>query len=166
MAFTAFNSTEIQAGKPTKQELFTKLKDNFDDHESRLLNTEASLANFRPIAFDALGEYWRFGSPQTEVLWERINFDITLTAARLWVIEAGTSGTLEVDVFLYRGADPAISIFSTPPSVGFAAGNRALSTNAVFSVTNLLAGDFLELRINSVQTSSKTFHLFLEFEKT
>ena len=44
MAYESFNNSEIQSGRPTKQELFQKEKDNFDDHEDRISSLENSTA--------------------------------------------------------------------------------------------------------------------------
>lgn len=40
MAFTSISSTLINVGKAVKREIFTLIKDNFDDHESRLIAVE------------------------------------------------------------------------------------------------------------------------------
>jgi len=45
MSFTTITSTEVEAGKPVKESLFTKVKDNFDDHESRITANAVSLEN-------------------------------------------------------------------------------------------------------------------------
>ena len=45
MAFSALTTAEVQAGQPVKQSLQTKIKDNFDDHESRITANAVSLEN-------------------------------------------------------------------------------------------------------------------------
>ena len=55
MSFTAITSTEIEAGKPVKESLFTKVKDNFDDHESRITANAVSLENKYGSSFFNLG---------------------------------------------------------------------------------------------------------------
>ena len=42
MAFKQLNNSDIEVGKPTKKSLFKTIKDNFDDHESRLSALSAS----------------------------------------------------------------------------------------------------------------------------
>jgi hypothetical protein len=166
MSFTALNSSEIAASKPTKQELFQKIKDNFDDHESRITTVEGATQSFRPLEYAVFGDYWRFGGSQTEIMLDRMNLNITLTAARLLIKSAGTSGTTEVDVLYKRGVGAWTSIFSTKPSVVYSAGNYAISTNAILSTTALLAGDLLRIDITSVQSQTNGFILQLEYEKT
>ena len=36
MSYQTINNTEIETGKPVDQALFTKVKNNFDDHELRI----------------------------------------------------------------------------------------------------------------------------------
>lgn len=166
MAYSALNSTEVSAGKPTKSELFTKIKDNFSDHESRIGVLETAIGAYRPIEFVVVGEYWRAATPQTGALYDRVNFNITLTSARIFLSTAGTAGTLSCDVLYKRGAGSWTSIFSTQPSIVYTAGDNALSSNAVLSTTELLASDLLRFDISTTQTASGLFVLQLEFEKT
>lgn len=166
MAFTAFNSTEIEAGKPNKQELWTKTKDNFDSHEDRILTLEASIASFVPLTFEVFGPYTVNAAPQTGVMYERISFNMTALACRIMVQTAGPSGTLEVDIKYKRGAGAFTTIFSTKPSVSYSAGDLGLSTNGVLSVTDFLAGDIFRLDITSNQGSgAEGFIVYLEYER-
>lgn len=165
MAFTAINSLEIETGEPVKKELFTKVKDDLDDHESRMTVVESAITAFLPIEFGVWGIYPAAGANQTNVLVERITFNMTLLGARLLIKTAGTAGTTDVDIQLKRGAGAFGTIFSTRPSVLYSAGDYALSTNAVFSTTDLLAGDILRLDIVTSQTAADTFILYLEYQK-
>lgn len=165
MAFVALNSTEILSGKPVKNDLTLKIKNNFDDHESRIGVLETAIGSFRPIEFVVQGEYWRYGGSQTEVMIDRMNYNMTLTAARLMIKTAGTSGTTGIDILYKRGAGAWTSIFSTTPSVLYSVGDYGISTNAIFSTTALLAGDLLRLDILSVQTLGNGFDLQLEYVK-
>jgi len=45
MAFKVINTTEISEAEPLKQELWTKVKNNFDDHESSIDDIEQALAS-------------------------------------------------------------------------------------------------------------------------
>lgn len=165
MSYSAVTSAEVAAGEPTKQELFTKIKDNFSDHETRLTVVEAATAAFLPIEFNLTGRYADFGSTQTGVLYYRVPFNMTLTGARLLIWTAGSAGTTEMDVLYKRGVGAYTTIFTTKPSVAYGSGDNALSTNAVISVTSLLAADLLRLDISAVQTAGTGATLFLEYEK-
>jgi hypothetical protein len=163
MAFIEITSAEITAGEPTSQALFQKIKDNDDDINSRMGVVELAINTFAPIRFSVTN--YSALTPATEVDIERVHFDMTLLGARLLVVDAGTSGTLEIDIEYKRGGGSWSTIFSTKPSVVYSLGNYALSTNAVFSVTDLLSGDLLRLNINTPQVNNRQFILLLEYER-
>lgn len=169
MAFITVPTSIIESGDPVTQELFdTYVKDNLDDHESRLVSLEGGSA----VAYEPL--YWNITGPyenSVPLVWTdgfiRLNFNITLLAGRLTIATAGSSGTTEIDFLYKRGAGAWTSVFSTKPSVGFAAGNMATSTNAIFSTTALLTGDFIRMHITTTQAGGPLGLLgFLEYEKT
>jgi len=167
MAFSPISSGDIDAGDPVKQELWQKTKDNFDDHESRIVTLEGSVTSFRPILFNVHG----YPIIEDETLLERMNFDITVTSARLFVIQRGTGGTYTIDIEKSTDGGGSFStIFSTLPAVAFSDGNYALSTNQVLSVTSFSAGDFMRLNFDTVQTQTGGAEVLLqaivEFSKT
>jgi hypothetical protein len=164
MSFTAFTSQEIASGEPVAQELWSKVKDDFSDHESRLANTEAAIQTFMPIKFEIKGSYGSVAAPITGIGYDRIFSNIRITSARVFVITAGASGTLEVDIQYKRGVSAFTSIFSTRPSVAFGAGNFALSSNAVMSTTDLEPGDILRLDTVTHQVGQTEFHVYLTIE--
>jgi hypothetical protein len=165
MSFTTVSTAEIAVGEPVKKDLLQKVKDDLDDLNSRTTVVESAISAFLPIEFGVWGNYASGGSNQTNVLVERITFNMTLLGARLYIKTAGTSSTTDVDIQLKRGAGAYATIFSTRPSVAFGSGDNAVSTNAVFSTTSLLAGDLLRLDIITAQQASNTFLLQLEYQK-
>ncbi len=164
MAFDPIDSGQIEAGDPVTQELFQKTKDNFDDHESRLVIVEAATGSFDPIPFDILGRIGNLNAPKLDLMKFRVVFDATILAARLVVYEAGTAGSIEVDVRKKPLAGSYTTIFSTRPSVAFGAGSDAVSTNAVLSDTSLSAGDILTLDLTAIQIGMGSASLYLEIE--
>lgn len=164
MAYTPFTTAEVTAGEPVTQDLFTKVKDDFADHETRITAVEAATSSYRPLEYDIQGGYWGLTIPYTGILYDRINFSMTLLAARLIIVTAGTSGTTTVNVEYKRGAGSWTTIFTTKPSVAYTAGDLAVSTNAVLAVTSLQAGDFLRVNIDTVQQVTFGLKLQLEYE--
>lgn len=164
MAYNAISSLLIQAGKALKQELMSLVKDNFDDHESRLTTVEGVVNVYRPIRF-RVTNYEEF-VPATEVDVERIPFAMTLQGVRLLVLDAGSAGTVEVNLEYKRGGGAWTNILTTNPSVAFGAGDYALSSNGVLSVTSLQAGDLLRLNIVTAQTGNEEIIVYVDFEKT
>lgn len=163
MSFIALTAEQIVTGEPVAQELLQKTKDNFDDHEARLGTVEDAVNSNTPIRF-AVTNYYNL-TPATEVDVERIAFDLVILGARLLVLDAGVSGTLEVDIEYKRGAGAWTSIFSTTPSLDYSAGDYALSSNAVLSEAQLLLGDLIRLNILTPQIRNKKFIFLIEFER-
>lgn len=168
MAFDALNVAEVAAGEPTKQELFNKIRLNFDDHESRLLVVEGATNAFLSIDFGANGLYGPLSTQVNIAGYIRIPFNLTIISGRLLIDKAGTAGTTEIDILFKRGVAAFVSLFTTRPSVPFGDGNIALSTNGVLDATkvDLLAGDILRCDLTASQTLGKGFVGILEFEKT
>lgn len=165
MAYTPFNSTEVLPSKPNKTELWTKVKDNFDDHEGRLTSLESTGLNAFPIQFQVKGAHYLYGS-LTGLATVRVVQNITLTSATLVIIDDGSSGTLEVDVQRKPPIGSHATIFSTRPSIVAGSGSHTVSTNAVLSVTSLSTGDFLRLDTVSVMTGCDEFYVQLTYEFT
>lgn len=163
MAYTSLTSADLVSKKPVKQELWTTVKNDLDDHETRLLALEATGLIVPPIQFIVQGTHYFFGA-QTGVCFVRVPYSITLTDAKLYIPDVGSSGTLEVDIQKKSGAGAFATVFSTKPSLAFGAGDHSTSTNAVLSVTTVTAGDFLRLDISQVQTGCIEFHLYLYHE--
>ena len=57
MAFITIPSSAIEVGRAIKKSLFTLIKDNFDDHESRLNLVEAGVEGVLPLVFNVNGNY-------------------------------------------------------------------------------------------------------------
>jgi len=147
MAFVAITTAETEAGKPTKQELFVKIKDNFDDHEVRIASLETGIGVFRPVQFYVQGDFFRLGTV-TDFMNDRINFDTTLTSGKLTILDAQASGTLTVDILFKRGASPFASIFSVKPTLSGA--NAAFTVNSgTLGTTALLTDDILRLDLTT-----------------
>ena len=164
MSFVVINSSEIEAGDPVTQELFAKVKDSFDNHETRIQTVEAATLSAFPIKFEVISAY---ASPATTgIIYERIFHNITLTSGKIFVVDAGVSGTTEIDIKYKRGVGAFTSIFSVVPSVAFGLGDNYLSTNGVLSTAEILSGDILRLDITTGQEFSTTTHFYLTFNFT
>lgn len=164
MAFTAITTTEIEAGKANTNPLWEKVRLNFNDHESRLTTVENSTSSFLNIPFEVQGRV----KAATAILPIRINFNSSISSARLVVEDAGSAGTCEVDLKYGAAGGPFTSIFSTRPTVAFGAGDLGISSNAVLTSNPYLAtaGNYLILDIISVQTGQKGLVLYVEYLPT
>jgi hypothetical protein len=164
MAFVTIPSTIIESGDPVTQELFnTYIKNDLDDHETRLVSLEGgSAVAYVPFYWTVKG----YLTTLTDCGFIRVPFDITLLAARLLTQVAGSGSSTEVDIEYKRGAGAWTSVFSTKPSVS-STSDYTLSVNAVLSTTAILSGDLLRMNITAVQSGDpKGLLTVLEFEKT
>lgn len=125
------------------------------------------------IPFEVSGNYSKQLSLDA-VMYFLVTQDITITAATLKIITAGSSGSLDVDIKRKRGAGSWESLFTDRPIVPYTAGNFATSdtgTGAQAAVVDstketVLDGDILRLDILSVQTDGIGFNVALNFEPT
>ena len=172
MAFTALSSAEISTGEPVKNSTQTKIKDNFDNLDSRVTSLEGgSNTVYPPIIMRVNGDYGVSGNltiPATAILKTTMNFNLTVTGVRLVIDQAGTSGTTEIDLKYKRGAGAYTSILSTKPSVLYSAGNDTTSTNTVLnpSQVNLQAGDILSLDLTQAQSKAVGMMVRIDYTKT
>lgn len=159
MAFTTITTAEVAVGEPVRNDTQTKIKDNFDNHETRIIAVESGNTTvYPPIIFRVNGSYNQLLTPGTNILRTTMNFNLTVTGARLLIDNAGVSGTTEIDLLYKRGAGAWTSILTTKPSLTSASGSNSISTNTVLNSGQvaLQAGDLLRLDITSSQDATAT----------
>lgn len=158
MAFTALTTAEVATGEPIAQG--TKIKDNFDDLDSRLSDLEVG---WRKIQF-YVDSRWLTLSAATGILFDRLPVDATVTDAHIVLLDTGTSGTLEVDLQYKRGAAAFASIFSTRPSLTSSAAQFDLSTNQVIGTSALQAGDIIRFDVVTAMTGNDSYLVELFYD--
>lgn len=159
MAFSTISSLAIAVGSAIKAELWGKVKDNFDDHESRINAIESTTSKIPIIKFMVLNGS-EFSTGTGLYYWES-NDNFTITSAYVQIFEKGSlSGTFEVDIKKSTtdldGASFS-TIFTTKPSITFASvSDYAKSTNQVFDPTkiNIVSGNYLRFDITQMPTTS------------
>lgn len=167
MAFTPLTTAEVSADEPTKQELFDKIRTNFDDHESRISSNSTALQVFEPIIFSAQGVHYLIG-PQNSLSFRRIVKPITITNGLVFIHIAGTAGTLRSDVLVSTdGGSTFNSLFTVTPNVAFGAGNFADNTGTLDATrVDLVTGDILRHDVVTYQVGNFSFDTILEFIAT
>lgn len=163
MAFTTIPSALINVGKAIKKEIFTYVKDNFDDHESRLNTIEAGGSTSIEIFNDLV-------SVASTDTYTGIDYFVcyaptTLDTVEIRIFAKGgiTSGILEIDI-LKSTSDLDDSNFSsiltTKASIDFStASDYDVSVNAVIDgdTSALTQGDILRLDITSIPAGLESF---------
>lgn len=155
MPFTTIPSSAIEVGRALKKSLFTLIKDNLDDHETRLALVEAGVAGTQPLIFTVNGNYDLLtAAEKANVAKTTVSADITITDVVLYSNEAGDAGTTEINILTTTAAGPSYtSVFTTNPSLAFGAGDDATSSNQVLDAGNVDvdAGDIIKLVIVNSQ---------------
>ncbi len=172
MSFTPITTAEITTGESVKNSTQVKIKENFENLDSRITSLEGGSSTvYPPIILEVTGAYGEPGDltlPMDGFLKTTLNFNLTVTGVRILVDVAGVSGTSEIDLKYKRAAGAYTSIFTTKPSVGYASGNDSTSTNAVLnpSQVNLQAGDILRLDISQAQFRASGLIVRIDYNKT
>ncbi len=168
MAYATIPTDIIEAGDPVTQVLMnTFIKNNFDDHEARLIALEGGSAVAYVPFFWHVNGFYGTNVPVTNAGVIRLPFNIQVLGARVLAIVAGSSGSTEVDFLFKRGAAAYVSLVSTRPSVASAAGDNAVSTNVVISTSALETSDLLRMDITAAQGGEpKAIVGIIEFQKT
>lgn len=158
MSFLTIVSSWITSGKPTKQELFQRIKDDLDDHESRLSDVEAATVNTQPLKFLAQGQ--DVVGDRRDLI--RVPYAMTVTGVRIVMHVPGISGTLSVDVQRQAVADVGsfATILSANATLAFNGGT--VSSSPSIAIASIPAGALLRLDIDSVQLGGQDFDVEIE----
>lgn len=161
MAYDPLTADEVLPGEPCKSELFDKARLNFDDLNDRMTLLEGTTGGYDPLEFYFDGQPTSGNVKDGAAVW-RIFRNITALACRLYVDQAGSAGTLEVEVERWNGSAWS-SITSSPLSATSANGNK-YTTSGTISISSLDQGQLLRVNINSVQTAMRNFAVYFEYE--
>lgn len=163
MAYVAITSGEIATGEPVAATTQTKIKDNFADHESRITTLEAAGSAFPPIIFRVNGLY----AVAEGLIKTTANFSFSITGVRILVDQAGSSGSIEIDILKKRGGDPFESILTALPTANYTDGDDFLSDGATLNPTKIdvEAGDILRLDITSIQAAGVGFLVRIDYNR-
>jgi len=166
MSFVTINSASIEVGDALKAELFTQVKDNFDNHETRINSLESTAKKIDIFKFLLLnGSSF---STATGLAYYRSEDTFTVTKSAIQIFEKGSlSGFLEIDIKKSTtNMDNAsfTSIFTTKPKITYStASDYDESSNQVLnsSMINISSGDYLRLDITIAPTGGVIPKLFI-----
>lgn len=172
MSYNSITNTEIASGEPVLNTTQTKIKENFENLNSRVSTLEGGgSVVYAPIILRINGSYGESGDltiPSLGILKTTCNFNMIITGVRLLIDNAGVSGTTQVDVQYKRGAGSWTSVFTTKPSVSYSSGDDSVSTNGVLDAgeVSILAGDLIRLNIDSVQARASGLMVRIDYIKS
>ena len=165
MAFISINSLLIQVVKPIIKTLWDLVKDNLDDHESRIAGVEQGATKIE--IWNDLTQIRRNAVSLTGLDVYRAVANMQLIEARVSIFQiSGATGILEFDIKKASTLDfsAAVSVFTTKPSIDMStASDFDQSTNAVFDINeqNILKDERLKLDMTSLPVGMTSFEIFL-----
>ena len=158
MAFITIPPSIIQVSKAIKKEIFQLIKDNLDDHETRINSLETTATKIEVMKFLLLN-----GSvfpTATGLYYYEADQEFTITDSFIRIFEVNSlTGIIEIDIKKsVTDLDNASfsSIFTTKPSIDLStASDYDSSINQVFdpSKVTMQPGQFLRLDITSAPTN-------------
>lgn len=155
MAFTTINPAAILPGEPVTSDLFTDIKDNFDDHEARLValatgSAKVELMNEK-IFIGANSTAQLTGFHDKEILQAGI---VVEGSIQLYLKAPATTGSITLDVKKNTTTNPAgfNSIFTVLPTLNVATAADYQKASGTINPTyqTLAVGDILRLDITSL----------------
>lgn len=157
MAYVTIPSSSILPGKPVKTELWTKVKNDLDDHETRILALAGGAAQVSVFDHTVLNA--ASASTFTGFNYFRATFAFTLTNCEIQIFEKGSlTGNLEVDI--KKNTTPndtgMTTVFTTKPKLVFASiSDYAVSSNQVFNGAQIAiaSGDILRFDVTEMPAS-------------
>jgi hypothetical protein len=170
MAYTVIPAAWIEAGKPTKEEIFEYIRSN---QESFNTDIEAlkQTARIDILDFKVSGYISDYTVPELDTWTPMFRAPVsgTITQVLLTLLTVSTSGTLQIQ--MDKSTDNGINwtpLFSTPVSItGTSIGSISGAVNFVSPATQLFAeNDLLRLRIVGVQVNQGNFHVSIYGELT
>ena len=168
MVFESVLSSQIEAGKATTKDLFSKIKENEDDLNTRLNTLEGAAGESGAITIvNASLHTHNFFSSLQAVARYQAREEINLTAvivSRVGTPSLLNSDKLEIDILKSSTINGTYStIMTTKPSL-LASSSAASSTNGVFSNNVLANGDWVRVDITSMIPSISEVHILLRGE--
>lgn len=153
MSYTTLDPVKTQVGKPLTKELVDTIKNDLDDHETRIGNIEAGSSKIPIFDFEIINNTQY---PDLKgVAYFTAKQAFTVTQCFIQIFTKGVlTGVLEVDVRKSAGLNLSdasfTSIFTTKPSITYASvADYAKSTNQVFNAGQAVAiGEVLRLDLS------------------
>jgi len=163
MAYDPLLTSEIAAGEPTKEELFTKIKNNQDEFNTNILllqgTSKIDVFDFRVAG--AIDNYTT-GAINSRMPVFKAPVDATFVSFVVTLLTASTSGTLEVEID--KSTDNGVNwtpLLSSPVELtGTTVGSVSGSVSWVDVPSQSFdQNDLIRLRITGVQVDQGEFHV-------
>lgn len=159
---------DIEAGKPVKEELFQRIKENQDcfNTDIELLKQTAGIDIFNIKFSGEIGQY-SLAEVANRVPVYRANLTAQITQFKVSLLSGSTSGTLEVEIdkSTDEGANWTPLLDSPVELTGLIPGSISGNVNFTnVSSQNFNQNDLLRLRITGLQLDQGEFHIAVSGE--
>lgn len=163
MAYTPLNDADLEAGKPTKKEIFQQIKINQEDFNDRLdLLSGTSKIDMFDIRFAGKINQYSTSEIQSYLPVFKAPVDASIVSVVITLLTASTSGTLGIQ--LDKSTDNGINwtpLLTTPVEL---TGTTIGSISGSVTFTSPTANDFLQnelirVRFTSTQVDQGEFHI-------
>lgn len=172
MAFTTIPADWIEAGKAIKKRLFTRIKENFDDHEARINAVEGGISKVEVFNFEVMGYINNYTTTElVQVGTHRATSPFTITDAKLTLMNSpsspssSTAGILEIDI--EKSIDGGITwntILTTRPQIPNGTNATGSSSGIIAFITgeeSVALDDILRVNISSKKDIQGSFHILV-----
>lgn len=163
MAYTALNPADIVAGEPTKEEIFTQIRTNQEDFNTRIDAVEqTSKIDIFDLAYTgSIDQYSQTALDATAPVY-KAPVDATMVSFVVTLLTASTSGNLEIGI--EKSTDNGVNwtpLLNNPVTV---------STSTVGSISGTVdwvdvpsqsfaQNDLLKIRVEGIQVDQGNFHV-------
>jgi len=168
MAFNTIPATLLEVGKAIKKEIFTLIKDNFDDHELRINGIELGANKVEVFNFEVTGFINNYTSEElVQIGTYRAPSDFTLIEAKITLMNnssgsaSTTSGVLSIDI--QRSVDNGVTfatILSGLPEIPDgtnATGSESSSIVFISGGEDISQDDIIRVNVTSKKDTQGSF---------
>lgn len=163
MAYTALDLTDIQAGKPVKEELWTSVRDNQESFNADIeALKQTAIIDVYNIKFGGSITQYNEAQISERIPVFRAPVSAQIVAFKIVLLEASTSGNLEIEID--KSTDEGVNwtpLLNNPVTVtGTTVGSISGTVDWVDVPSQSFAqDDLLRIRITGVQVDQGEFHL-------
>lgn len=163
MAYDALNPADIVAGKPTKEEIFTKIRDNQESFNTDIeALKQTAIIQVYNIKFEGSIDQYTQAQVAQRVPVFRAPVNFSIVSFKIDLLSNSTSGNLEIEID--RSSDEGINwtpLLNTPVTVtGNTTGSISGAVDFIDVASQSVAqNDLLRLRITGVQVDQGEFHV-------
>lgn len=154
MAFTTIDPNTIKIGDPITKNLWDLIKNNFDDHETRINSLATSGGTVFILNGDVSLVGFNINNPNIFYYKARQDFSINDFRVQLFTRQGIVTGNLTLDLQKATNTNDTnfATILTTPLSINFASAadysEHAASINS--SLNNILTGQVLRVKITNI----------------